>query len=117
MAKSIHEVIADELGILPRFEENPEAVDVDSTEKIILRANPNRFAVLFVNLGTVAIFLRPQRTATLTSGFQLAAGGGSLFINWREDLVLPALEWHAIASIDNQTLEIWSVEGEADGEV
>lgn len=115
MALSIYDLIANELGVgNVRVGDNPEAVDVDVADKIILRANPMRYAFMIINVSANNIHLVPRRAVVADAGILLAANGGFFTLSWREDLNLPAVEWHATAAVDNSAIEIYTVEGEPD---
>jgi hypothetical protein len=118
MAKSIHELIAESLGVDNiRVGDNPLNEDVDIASKVILKSDPMRYAFLLVNVSANDIYLVPRRAVVGTAGILLGANGGFFALNWRDDLVLPAVEWHAAAAGNNSAIEIYTVEGEPSGRV
>lgn len=76
----------------------------------VLARNPNRLAVVFVNLGSNPVFIRPEGEAATTSGIRLAANGGGVAFSVVEDFLMPAARWTAIASGGNSTVYIAAVE-------
>ena len=115
MAQSIRDLIAAELGVATlRIGDNPLNVDVDIADKIILKADPMRYAFVLVNVGGNNIFLTPRRAVVGTAGILVGASGGLISFSWRDDLILPAVEWHAVAAGNNTAIEIYTVEGEPD---
>jgi hypothetical protein len=115
MSKSIRDLIAAELGIdTIRVSDNPLGVDVDTADKIILKADPMRYAFVLVNVSANNVYIKPRRAVVGTAGILVAASGGFIAFNWRDDLILPAVEWHALAASDNSSIEIYAVEGEPD---
>ena len=100
---TVYELIEKELGISVDFRFG-EGVDVDLVDKIIVRNDPGRVALVIVQLGGGTIFVRPLTVASSSNGIALAASGGALTMNWRDDFILPALEWHGAGSANDQPI-------------
>ena len=66
--------------------------------------NPGRTNLTIVNLSSATVYLSPMSAASSSSGILLTASGGSLAMNYNDDLVLPTLEWHAIASASSSNV-------------
>ena len=104
MPRTLIELITEELGVDVDHAANPEETDIDTTAKIILKQSPNRVGFVMVNLSANVMFVAPAADVSSSKGIRLAANGGSLTTIWREDFHLPALEWSAIADVNNSTL-------------
>ncbi len=64
----------------------------------LLKQNANRIFVIVVNLSPNTISTSPDGVPSATHGITLGPGGGSLIMNFRDDLDLVGLEWAAIAT-------------------
>lgn len=105
LVRTLHDLLIARLGVANIEERiNRDANDIDIADKIIMRADPNRVAAVIVNLGTGTCYLRPSGVASSSVGIILIANGGSLAMNWQDDLSMQTLEWHGAASADNQSI-------------
>jgi len=73
----------------------PTTIGTTSTRLVI--QNPQRVAFLVVNLSANTIYVAPTGVVSATTGIRLGPTGGQVAVLWKEDLVLPALEWSIIA--------------------
>ena len=71
---------------------------VGTSDVQLVENNPGRTNLTIVNLSTNTIYLSPTQTASSSSGILLTASGGALTMNYNDDLILPTLEWRAIAT-------------------
>jgi hypothetical protein len=102
---SVYDLLAARLGVRGiSVRPNFSASDLDIASKIIAENDPARVALLVVNLGSSVGYIRPLGVPTSTAGIRLGASGGSMSINWQDDMALPALEWQGIAEADNSAL-------------
>lgn len=101
--RTVYDLIEQNLGVNVEYRFG-DATDADTADKIIARNDPGRVALVVVNLSANIAYIRPIRIATSTASIRLAPSGGSIAMNWRDDLILQALEWHAIASVDNSSI-------------
>lgn len=69
-----------------------------TTSAQVIRNSGNRLAFLFVNLSASDIFIAPFPGVTSTFGIFVPPLGGSFYISVLSDLILPSMEWYAIAS-------------------
>ena len=106
---TVAELIAVQLGVeFVNFREG-EINDVDIADKVVVQNHPGRAALLFVNLGTDFAVFRPLAAATTTRGIRLTASGGSVSMNYIDDLIMPTLEWHGVGNIDNTAIFVVEV--------
>ena len=75
-----------------------ESKTIGTASEIIAQNNPGRTNLTIINLSSNTLYVTPLNTASSTNGILLGAGGGSLALNYNDDLIQPALEWHAVAS-------------------
>tara|TARA_Y100000310_G_scaffold337943_1_gene426294 strand:- start:1782 stop:2144 length:363 start_codon:yes stop_codon:yes gene_type:complete len=101
--RSVYDLIERNLGIRVDYRFG-DATDSDQADKIIARNDPGRVALIIVNMSANTVYIRPLEAATTAAAIILAASGGSAAMNWRDDLILQALEWHSIASADNSAI-------------
>jgi hypothetical protein len=81
-----------------RFESLQRDVTAGVAAANIVQNNPERAALLIINLSVNTVVIRPGGGATLTSGIVLAPSGGSFSTVLLNDLVLPSYSYDAIAS-------------------
>ena len=95
--QSVYQLIEARLGINVVFKLTG-TVSVGTSDVQLVENNPGRTNLTIVNLSSNSLYLSPQNAATTSSGILLTASGGSLAMNYNDDLILPTLEWHALAS-------------------
>ena len=95
--QSVYQLIEARLGINVAFKLTG-TTSVGTSDVQLVENNPGRTNLTIVNLSGNSVYLSPQSAATTSSGILLTASGGSLAMNYNDDLILPTLEWHALAS-------------------
>ena len=95
--QSVYQLIEARLGINVAFKLTG-TTSVGTSDVQLVENNPGRTNLTIVNLSANSVYLSPQNAATTSSGILLTASGGSLAMNYNDDLILPTLEWHALAS-------------------
>lgn len=88
------DLIEGEYGIKVRGEARTVSVLTTTTE--LAQNNDDRVALTVINLGASAVYMNIDTAVSASNGIRLGATGGSVSMNWRDDLVLPGREWHAI---------------------
>lgn len=101
--------IAAEIGVdtVPRF--NPDTATVGTSVVRIAPNNPNRFALLIVNLSAVAVYVKPANDVSASSGVRLAPNGGTFGLSWRDDLHLVGWDYYAIADAAASSILVMEV--------
>ena len=95
--RSVYQLVEVRLGLRLDFAISA-AKTIGTTDEVIAQNNPGRTNLTIINLSLNTLYLAPLRPASSTNGILLGAGGGSLALNYNDDLIQPALEWHAVAS-------------------
>lgn len=95
--RSVYELIEQKLGVKVDYRFG-ETAQIGTSTAVLARNDPGRAALVIVNLSANTITVRPVNPATTTQGIVLAASGGSVSMNWQDDLILPALVWNGISS-------------------
>ena len=106
---SVYDLISNEYNVLVSAADPTVNLSVGTSDVIIAKNNPRRLSLVIINLSTNVVYVKPGGIATTTSGIRLTPSGGSVSLNWRSDMHLPSLEWHAIASGAASTIYITSV--------
>ena len=75
VVKSAYALIQERLGVPVGSRENPEATAMTTTIARIARANPNRIALIVVNLGANPVVLSPSVRGSATIGIRLGSNG------------------------------------------
>lgn len=109
MINSVYDLISKQYGAKVSVEDPTTNLSIGTTDLIIAQNNPRRIALVVVNLSANTLYLKPKAPATTTNGIILIANGGSMSLNFLEDLHLPAQEWHAIASGAASAIYVTSV--------
>lgn len=97
MAKTLADLISDKLGVRTTFRINPEASSIGTSVARVFGNNPNRVAIVFVNLSANAIYVAPDPSPSSSRGIRVPANGGSMTAEWDEDFDLVGLEWNGVA--------------------
>lgn len=101
MASNLQELIQERYGIA-RLSMNidPMLTQLTTSADIVAQVNPARVSLYVVNLSANDVYLLPGTGGTVSSthGFGLAANGGTLFVEWRDDGILCGQSWQGIAS-------------------
>ena len=100
--QDVYDLLRAEYGVDAEILVNSEGVDIDTTDKVILKLNPRRVALMVMNLAANAVFIRPIDAATTSIGVRLDPNGGTMSLNWRDDFNMSAMEWHGISGTANQ---------------
>ena len=95
----IDELIEAEYGGQFTYQVDPLVTELQTTRTVFLHANADRVAFLLFNLDPDSAFIAPSpRDASTTEGVQVPGNGGWRFFNWKDDLILPSLEWNGLTS-------------------
>lgn len=97
-------LINKELGQATRSEENRETEAMATTAALVLRADSGRLAFQIINLGSVAVFLRPRGAPTSTLGIRIGPTGGAYIVNYKDDYTLVTLDWFGVTASGTSTL-------------
>ena len=89
---------------------NPVTATVLTTATLILKNNPDRLALLIVNLSANRGHAGFDRQVSTTKGIPIEASGGLITMNWREDGELVTQEIFAINQVAAGTWYIVEVE-------
>jgi len=69
-------------------------ITIGTSAVMLVPRNYERLALTLVNFGSTIVVVRPDESPGSSTGFALAANGGTLSLNWRNDLILPGLSWY-----------------------
>ncbi len=83
------------VAIAPRFQRDADIVG--TSVQRILKQDPSRIAFTIVNTGAFDVAIRPAGQPTAQKSFLVAANGGVLSGDWREDGELLSQEWSGLA--------------------
>jgi len=103
---SVAEYVEKELGFPTRAIENPVRDTVDTTPRIVLRLNPDRFQWLIVNMGDADIYIGFTKEVSSTRGIVVAADGGYASMHARDDGEAVTYEIWAVAATGTQAIYV-----------
>jgi hypothetical protein len=86
------------------YEEETGLVAISNNPTKILGSDPDRVALTFINDQTATIYITPDNGPSGNRGIQLDANGGSVSMNVRDDLTLPAREWWGYTGTPTQNI-------------
>lgn len=109
MVGALSAAIAREIGIDTEPRINPDTASVGVAVTRVLPNNPNRFGFVIVNLGTFAVYVRPDRDVSPTAGIRLAPAGGTFSASWRDDFHLVGWDWYAVADAAAQSILVLEI--------
>jgi len=95
---SVYELVERQFGVKLGMAENTEGTTIGTTAGVIAKNNPRRVALVVVNLSANQIYIRPAQAPSATAGILVPPNGGSITMNANDDMILPSLEWQAVAS-------------------
>jgi hypothetical protein len=87
-------------GIDVGFEESAAGAVANIADAVMIRNGPNRIALVIVNASANILYARPDAPASAARGIIIPANGGTFILGFRDDLTLPAHEWHIAAAAD-----------------
>ena len=97
-SKTLADLVEAELGVSTFTRDNPVTATVGIVAETVARLNPNRVALLIVNLSVNNIHVGHFRDVAATKGIFLSPSGGNMVLHYFEDFNLVGLEWYGIAS-------------------
>lgn len=80
----------------PAFSSSSLAVGLSAS--VLARQNPNRLYLGIFNSSAADVFIAPFQQVAPSYGVLVPPNGGSVVLTAESDLVLPSLEWSAIAT-------------------
>ena len=98
LVDSVYELIERELGAKVTYRVNPEVAQIGTSATQFLKQNPRRVAFVLSVLGAYDVYIHTDQSVTSSNGILVGKSGGSSSTNWKEDFILPALNWYGIAS-------------------
>lgn len=103
---SIDDLLEQNFGVRVEVIEEASTLDADIAVKVVAGRNRRRVGLIIINLSVNNVTVAPFKDVSLTRGIRLAANGGSLSMSWRDDLILPAMEWSALSDVDNSAIYV-----------
>lgn len=91
------DLLRDQFGVKTRPRVNPVVSQVETVATKLADNNPNRLALIVINLGTTAMYIGLDSEVSAEKGIYVGANGGSLALIWNEDFDMVAWEWFAVA--------------------
>ena len=106
--RNIQDLIEQELGVRVSVDDVADDVTMATAVTEIIRRDPQRVSIIFVNTGATPVFIGFHEDVSSTNGFRLPPSGGVLAFNWREDLTMPAQSWFGVVAAGSSTLKVFS---------
>jgi len=95
--KTLASLVREELGTDTFLRTDPVTTTVGATAQQIVRQNPNRVWLMFVNLSANDIHIGPFQNPSSSHGILITPSGGNASLIWRDDMDLIGYEWFAVA--------------------
>lgn len=109
---ALSEFVKKQFGVNTVTHINPITDTVQTTATKILNNNPDRLAVVIINLGSNPVYVSVKPDVSTSKGIRLATNGGGLILNAKDDLELVGYEFWAIADGGSSTIFVMEVEAE-----
>jgi hypothetical protein len=106
VAKSLHDLIAAQFGVLTDTVTNIVTATVGTTAEIIARNDPRRVGLYIQNLSTGVMWVGPFPDPSATKGIRLFANGGAVQLLADEDLMLVGYEFYGVAQVAGQQIYV-----------
>ena len=97
MTTPLQRLIDKEIGVSTDPVFNPLVTQIETTTTRFLSNDQNRVAFLYVNLGANQTFIYPSPAVSSSLGIRISPNGGSVFMDYKEDLHLVGMDWHGAA--------------------
>ena len=105
----LQDILDKRFGVKTRPVEGDPATQVGTTAALLVRNNPNRLALLVVNLSANIIYLGLTQGVASTQGIRLTANGGSAAFTPESDFIAPSWAWWAVASGANSDVYVMEI--------
>lgn len=109
-SKTMDDLLRNEYGVNVHPSNESNTYNVGTTPTQILSNNPNRVGLTFVNPSSINVLLFYGKNPSSSFGILLAGGGGTLSLNWRDDMTLIPMDWYAIAPGGATSITVASLE-------
>ena len=96
--EDIYALIEREYGLSGSEIVEGEAIVAAAAAVRIWKQDPRRVAFTFVNLSANVLGIAPFGDLTTARQISVAANGGVVTVGFRDDLVLPSLEWFVLGT-------------------
>lgn len=104
---AVENLIAAEVG--GRFTIRERTVNITTTVVEVFPSNPERASWLMINSGATEVEFGWSANLSAADSIPLAANGGGLSVNVREDFVLPIFQSYARVAVGTSTLRVIEV--------
>ena|SRR3990167_2572849 len=101
---AVLDFISRELGGYVEVLEATLSVGVSAGE--VAGGDGERVGLVLVNLSTATIWVAPTPAVSSSRGIQIGSSWGYLVLNVRDDMILPSLQWYAVASAAASSLYV-----------
>ena len=109
---ALSDLLSAEYGRDVTFDLNPDGLTVlTASPTSLVVPNDDRLGLLIVNLSANDGRILPTASVTTSLGIPVNAGGGTVFMGWREDGPLVGLGWFGINQNANGTWLILEIRG------
>lgn len=96
----VADLVQSQYGVSVVFDESDAGAVANIADSVLVRSTPHCVALTIVNQSANQMYVRAMAPASAARGLWIPANGGTLILGWRDDLTLPALEWHIVAGAD-----------------
>ena len=109
IVRNVRDLLTNRLGVPTRPRTQLVTLAAAPLVATALKQDAARVGILFVNVGTLQIFLAPQDgffPPSANFGIKIEPNGGAVSVLWEEDGEITAWEWRAAANGGNSLLFI-----------
>jgi hypothetical protein len=106
MITSLNDLLNTLLSVRTTIRENDLIATANIAVAKVLSADPKRMTFEIVNLSANAMYVAPSNTVSTNKGIYIAPNGGSLSLNYINDLSLVTMDWYITASVDASAIYV-----------
>lgn len=109
MAKTLTELLRERFGVQVGHRINPLVSTVGTGATALVGNNPNRLALVIINLSANVIYVAPDFQVSTTRGIRLSPNGGQIALVWDEDFNIVGYEWVGISDVGTNAVFVLEV--------
>lgn len=105
----VQALIEQELGVTTAWRMSAPVRVLGTDIEVLMPPDPRRLFFLITNLSVNDVHISPRPGVSAADGIFIPANGGQITSSYKEDFVLPTLEWSGLASGANSPIFILEV--------
>jgi hypothetical protein len=107
--RTLAQLLLNEYGV--RTNPGPETavLSVGVNSQKLVSNNPNRVGISFINNSVNTIWISNTNLLVANQGIFIGGNGGTVTLNWRDDMTLVSSDWYGVAAVAASALQVFEV--------